>query len=475
MTRIRFNPTARRLASRTGKAAAAMLTSLLTACAWQPEPLPETTPPPDFVTAQQLVPRLRESPVDSHWWAGFGSDRLEQVLRSLEASSFDLAIARARIDRARALTGAQRRDNWPSANARVQRRAAHNFDTEATSNSDGAGFSAAYEVDLWGIRAAANRSARLNLALAEYDFQATALTYKALAAEAYVSWLAAGERLAIAEQNLAASADLLRLIELRFEAGSASGIELDQQRNTLLATRAQALSLAREVQTRERALAALLGESSLRLPPPDERFADLQVPAVASLQPAQLLENRPDVQLAEIQLRLADASLFQTRQKRWPGLSLSADLSVSGLDDLDTGWTGSLLASLTAPLFNASGIAEQIAAARADLDASRFAYRQSVLQAFLEALETLSEQDHQRQLLAVRREELTNNQHLYQLARLRYETGDTDFLNLLTAQRSFFNARDSLIQARLANMLAAIDLYRALGAPPATGDDPLDG
>jgi outer membrane protein TolC len=68
-----------------------------------------------------------------------------------------------------------------------------------------------------------------------------------------------------------------------------------------------------------------------------------------------------------------------------------------------------------------------------------------------ETLETLSELAYQRQLLLVRQQELISNLQLYELAKLRYDSGDTDFINLLTAQRSLFSAHDTLYQAKRLN------------------------
>ena len=83
-----------------------------------------------------------------------------------------------------------------------------------------------------------------------------------------------------------------------------------------------------------------------------------------------------------------------------------------------------------------------------------------------ETIETLSELKFQNELNQIRTLELENNNRLYEIARLRYESGDTDFLNLLTAQRSWFSASDSLIQARNDQLLAILNVFRAMGVSP---------
>ena len=122
--------------------------------------------------------------------------------------------------------------------------------------------------------------------------------------------------------------------------------------------------------------------------------------------------------------------------------------------------------SLSAPLFNAGRIRNQIAAADTNVSIDEVNYRYTVITAIQDALETLSEFSYQEKLLTVRKQTLTNNQRLYHLAKLRYDSGDTDFLNLLTAQRSWFSARDSLIQVKNNQLLATINIYRAMGVAP---------
>ncbi len=439
----------------------------LAGCVYQPQTLPET-PIPEVMTQtlQQENFPLVDAPA-LEWWRQFNAPQLDGLLQELNHNNLDLTTARTRIERAKALQGVTVRSNRPSFGARTQARGSHNFDSDTTTHNDGLSLNAAYEVDLWGVQKASQIQAQLNVQLAKLAWQNDALELQTLLVMQYLEWLASQARLEIAQQNLAASLDLMRLIELRFHAGSASGLELDQQRNTYLNTRAQMLALERQIQSQGRALAFLLGRDALTLSASTVAFKDIVVPSLSFTQPAALLENRPDIQLAEAELRLQDITVFQTQQKRWPSLNLNADLSLSGVDDFKNGWTGSILGSLSAPLFNADGITQQIQAAQADYSIAQTNYRQTVLQAMLDALESLSEWRYQKDLFNLRQQELSNNEHLYQLARIRFDEGDTDFLNLLTAQRSWFAARDSMVQAQLNVLLTSANVFRTLGVAPA--------
>lgn len=446
----------------------ASLASVLAACAFKPSTqLPAAQIPEQLaqLNAEGSDIDWRAQPV-SDWWQGFGSVELVQLYSELQNHNLDLQAAQWQLQQSRALLGQQRARNWPHLNAGLSNRHIHNFDTGATGNSNSGSFSASYEVDLWGTRSAANFGAAMLLAGQQQQYRSTQLQLQAQLAQSYINHLALGERLAIARQNLTASEELLQLINLRYEAGSASRIELDQQRNVYLNAQAQLRTLQHNLSDSERALALLLGRESLTAPLNAE-FSDLVMPAISAVQPVALLQHRPDVALAETRVGFEEATLHQQRQRRWPQLTISADVGVAELADLSTGWTGGLFEGLTMPLFNAGLIRQQIESAEAGLELALVEYRQSVLLALEDTLQTLKELQYHNDLAQIRAEELANSERLHQVALLRYEAGDTDFLNLLAAQSTWFNARDSFVQSQSNRLLAAVNVFRAMGVAPA--------
>lgn len=194
----------------------------------------------------------------------------------------------------------------------------------------------------------------------------------------------------------------------------------------------------------------------------------LAVPRVKSLQKAQVLTQRPDIQLAENQLQQADASLFINKQKRWPSLGLSADLSLADLASLSSGWGTSLAGSLSMPLFDAGNIDAQIEAAKSDIEIAQLNYQSVLLAAFADTLDTLADLEYQQQNHQYSAQQLDNNQSLYELAQIRYDAGETDFINLLNAQRSWASARLDFASAKLALLQASVNLFNAVGAAPET-------
>ncbi len=438
------------------------------ACAYLPQLQTPQISLPEY--AEQSDLKLAERP-DSHWWQRYGSADLELLITALHQDNLDLLTARARIERAGALLAQQGAANWPSVSAQLASRNSRDLEHGDSAHGSSLDFGLAYTVDLWGSRSAAEYGAELAVIAQQEIYQGQMLVLQSTLAQTYFQLLTLRERHLIAQKNLEASESLLELIQWRFEAGIASGIELNQQRNTLLSTRAQLLDLERALSATERALAVLLGRGRLDLPQLSGTFADLTLPEVSLMQPASLLEYRPDIRLAEVLWRSDEASLFEARMQRWPSLNLSAGL---GLDDVLNGggsWLASLASSLGAPLFDAGRIRAQIEAAESDLSISEINYRLAVLLAMQETLEALDDLSFQQRLLDVRREALVNNEQLYELASLRYDSGDTDFVNLLIAQRSWFDAQDSLVQTRYLQLLATVNMFSAMGISPQTEAD----
>lgn len=404
---------------------------------------------------------------EQDWWSGFDMPELDAMLSELEKANYDLEIARQRVIRSRALLGQQRSRNWPTLDASATgTRTTTEIGLERVTDEGSLAFNAAYEVDIWGARAAANRAAELNVIAEHALFRSAALTLQAQLALQYFEILSLQDRIDATKKNLKATEELLNLVTLRFNAGRASGIELNQQRNILLTQRARVLVLERDRDLAEHALAVLLGRDQLLTVANTAKLDDATIPIVDVVQPAALLEARPDIVVAEAELKISDAIVYQNRAKRWPTLQLTAEAALNDITGASPYWTTSLIGQLAAPLFNAGRITSEIKAAQADASIALKNYQRTVIRAMQEALDALSDLNHQRKIYAVRRDEVGTTKRLYDLARLRFDGGDIDFINLLDAQRTWFLATERVIAAKGDYLAATVNTFKAMGVPP---------
>lgn len=403
------------------------------------------------------------------WWRGFGSAQLSALVAQAGEGSLDLRIAAERVRQAELALQVSQASLWPQASLGGTTRSGRTTtagQTGSTSEASSLSLGLSYEVDLWGRLAAGRDGARATLQASGFDLEASRLSVSAGVAAVYFQWLAAGERLRLARENVAIAERVLQIVQARQRGGVATPLEVSQQTTAVLSARTALVPLELLQRQSLTALALLLGRVPQGMTLADEPFTALQVPAVAPGLPSDLLARRPDLAAAERRLASADANVVAARAALLPSLSLtgSGGLATNALLSLaDPTRSVSLGASLAQSLFDGGTRRAQVALSRSQREVLVDTYRQSVHTALKEVDDALGnahrgqrQEDAQQALVAQARRSL-------QLAEAQYRAGAGDLLSVLEAQRSLFSAQDSLAQQRLARLSAALDLYRALG------------
>ncbi len=296
-----------------------------------------------------------------------------------------------------------------------------------------------------------------------YDRDAVALVLQADVASHYFHALALKDRLAIARKNLEAARNLLALVEVRYNKGATTGLEVSQQRTAVLSNEAQIPQLEQELMTTQTALAVLLGKTPQGFAIQGTSLSGMQVPAVMAYQPAALLERRPDIKRAEAQLMAANADVTAARAALYPNMQLSASTVAGGVLTSGSSVLSSLAASMTQTLFAGGRLRGQVDLSRAQKEELVEQYLQNVLVSLKEVQDGLGSvattQARQRLLTEAAQEA----KEALRIATVKYEAGSQDMLTLLDSQRTQLQAEDSRIQADLARFTATIHLYKSLG------------
>jgi NodT family efflux transporter outer membrane factor (OMF) lipoprotein len=325
--------------------------------------------------------------------------------------------------------------------------------------------SASYEIDFWGGKRAARDSALLGLQASEFDRATVELTLQSGVANSYTQALSLREQQRIAELNLANAQSVLRLVQTRYDAGSATALELAQQKS-LVAEQQRKLPLVQQ-QAREAriTLAALLGQPVQALTLTEQPFDQLYWPEIASGVPSELLSRRPDIASAEAKLAAAQADVTVARAAMLPKLTLTASLG-TGVDlasDLLRTTFYNLSSGLVAPIFNNGRLSAERDKATARQQELLETYRGAIINGFADvekALNSIRGLDEQRQWQG---EELSQAQSAFDIAQSRYRAGAEDLLTVLQTQRTLYAAQDLNVQLRLSRLQASVALYKALG------------
>jgi NodT family efflux transporter outer membrane factor (OMF) lipoprotein len=405
------------------------------------------------------------------WWRIFGDPRLDALVDMGLSQSFTLEQAWQRLEQARATARSAGAARFPSVDASGG--LGYDF---APDPRDGLGaslgFSASYEVDLWGRVRSARDAAAFDVLAREEDMRAAAIS---LSGEIATTWYDLAEsygQLALLAQQQETNEAILSVVEMRFRLGRSDAQDILRQRQQIEANRAERIRLEATRESQENRLAVLLGQppmgfalASVLALPPDEGPTLAQVlPIPETGVPAELLQDRPDLRAAFRRLQGADQRVAVAVADRYPRLSLSGSVSTStDLGDIFTDWIGNLGANLFGPLFDGGRRAAEVDRTEAVAAEAFAAYGQTVLTALGEVEDALNQTAHQARLIESLAAQEALAAEAVERARDAYQRGGADFITVLDALRSHQTLERNLLSARRAQLQAHINLCRALG------------
>ena len=418
--------------------------------------------------AYQHVPTGTVSPQpEDRWWTIFNDPELNQLVEEVQKNNLDIKMATARILELRSYFIQTRADRFPSISvqgAGGRQRVSPGVEMDTYSLS----LPASFEIDLWGRLARAQEAARAELTQVEENARIVAQTVVVEAIILYLEIESLERRIHITEQSIENFRHNLALVERRYEGGITSILDLKQARRILAQTEAYLPSLRQDMGIKQQKLAVLLGHYPETNPPrsqPEDYFKRLA--SVPPGLPSELLLRRPDIRAAEENLRALNARVGVAKASRFPQITLTGSFgySSSELDRLfrPESELWNLALGVVQPLFDAGKLKAGQRAAEARYNQGLAEYAKTVLNAFSEVESALLTRKEQLE----RRERMVNllieARATQEVAESRYERGLIDYLTVLDAQRTLFNAEEELVLVDLAILSNRVTLHRALG------------
>ncbi len=408
---------------------------------------------------------------DAAWIDVFQDDVLRDLLRTSLARNDDLRVAAARVLQAQAVLGVTRADAFPTVGAEAQAGGGRLAETDsASARTAGAlrvGAVAAWEIDFWGKYRRATESARAQLLAAEWGRRAVGATIVADVARAYYGLRALDLQLEIARRALASRQESLALTQVRERGGVTSLVDVREAEQLVFGAGATIADLERLIAQQENLLSILAGGYPDAIARGLALEAQPHPPAIPAGLSSALLARRPDVQQAEQALISATAQIGVARANYFPTIALtgSGGLQSTALRALFTGGAGVWTAAVSAaqPLVTAGRTRSQVALARARAEESTALYAQTVKQAFREASDALLGHARLREFRDQQERLTTASRDARRLADIRYRGGATSYLEVLDAETRLFEAEIRLAQAREAELVSFVEVYRALG------------
>jgi NodT family efflux transporter outer membrane factor (OMF) lipoprotein len=398
-------------------------------------------------------------------------------------ANYDLALAAARVEEARAAVGVARSSGSPQVNADVSASRGREPGVGLLPNSNGAspvifpyavsqfsgGFNLSWELDLFGRIRRGIQAATQDLAASEQDRRNVLVALLSEVARCYANLRGEQLRLEIAKKSINIAGDTLDLTRQRIKAGLATERDAAQAEAQLRGLSAQLPTIETSIQLAIHRLGVLLAKPPGVL---EEELASAAPippipPHVPTGVPSDLLERRPDIQRSEAQLAAATARVGEAKADYFPRFTLlgTANREAAQLHDVALG-LGNIFSvgpSVSFPVFTGGKIRYNVAMQDARVKEALNAYRATILTAFEETESALvsysNEQDRRDRLAAT----VEANQTAFELANAQYTAGLTDFLTVLDAQRDLYANQDLLAQSQTQVTSDLIDIYKALG------------
>ncbi len=413
--------------------------------------------------------------VNTQWWTQFNDPVLDKLIAEALANNKNVKIAAANIEQAAGVLWQVRSPIFPQLNysgaaqrSRLTELAATPLSAAVPNPQNAFQLlgAATWEIDLWGRIRRLTESARANLLATGYAQRGVVLSLVGSVASSYVQLRGLDEQLRIARLTLSTYAESVRLFELQFQYGVVSQMNVEQARSQYETAAASIPSIESQIAQTEYAISILLG----RNPGPIERgksINELNIPAVPSGIPAQLLERRPDILQAEQQLVSANAQIGAARALYFPTISLTGTYGqASGqLSDLFKGsarvW--SYGGSITGPIFAGGAIYGQNIQARAAQEAALLSYQSAVQNAFRDVETSLVAGRKLNDQVQAQERLVTANREYSRLSHLQYDGGYVPYSTVLQAEQQLFPSELNLIQTKAALFSSLVSLYQAMG------------
>jgi outer membrane protein, multidrug efflux system len=407
------------------------------------------------------------------WWKVYEDASLQRLIREALTNNYDLRIAVARVEQARAVVMQARSQFVPSVdyNGTVSR-GRNDFlgspfpQNGATTSTASATLNAFWELDLWGRIRRLNESARAQFLASEEAQQTIRLVLLSDVATAYFQLLELDQELDIASRTTNSFAESYRIFNQRVEGGTASALASSRAEAALDDAEAAVPAIRDRISATENELSILLGRNPGPIARPTTLLAQT-MPDIPVGLPSSLLERRPDVRQAEQLVRSANAQVGVSVAEFFPKIGLTAFLGKVS-PELSAFTAGSanawgIAAGATGPLFEGGKLVGQYRQAKAARDQATLQFQQTTLNAFREVSDALVSRQ---QLLEVREYQARQVRALEQAVKLsteRYTAGKADYYEVLEAQQQLFPSQLNLARTERDQLLAVVSLYKALG------------
>lgn len=407
------------------------------------------------------------------WWNNFEDPVLSSLVERAIASNLDLALAKSRIRQARGSRGVVASGLWPQLDANASYRRLHSEGAGGLPpqrNLFQLGLDAAWELDFFGGIRRNVEASNADILAAQEDRRDVLVSLAAEMGINYTTLRGTQQEIVIARDNLKAQRHTAEITRKRYEAGFVGKLDVVNADAQSATTESLIPTLEATAAGTIYSMSLLIGQEPGSLS--EELSTDAPIPSppptVPVGIPSDLLRRRPDIRRAEAQLHAATARIGVATADLFPKFSLTGSLGFSSSDlAMALNWTNgrawSFGPSVTWPIFQGGKILSNIEVQNAIEEQALLTYQKAVLTALNDVETALVAYAKEYEHFSALQDAVRNNRQAVDLAMQLYVAGRTDFLNVLTAQRSLFINEEALVQSTRTLSTNLIAIYKALG------------
>lgn len=406
---------------------------------------------------------------DLEWWKFYSDSTLCSLLERVVANNRDLLKSETRIEQLRQLYGIEKANLLPSVGYKVS------VEYETTDyGGKGAStgveydlkFPISWEINLMGSQIWARREAEAEYRATEEDYRALKMELIAETAEAYYDMMALENELMIVHRTMDTRKESVRIAKLRYEGGLTSEMLYQQTLTEYSSAAALVPQLEQKWYATRNRLTLLMGEVPQDINEigklPQTFIGPDQLPAGM---PSDLLKRRPDIRAAEQRLNAARANVGIAYADRFPTFSISLvpGLQNDALKNFLKSPYNDFIGGIAGPLIDFNRRKKKYKASIAAYEEARLDYEDVVLNAFTEVNTILHTYYHVQESFKRTKELRDSSAEYMQLAQLQFRAGMTSYIDVLDAQRSYFDAQIAFSNAIRDQYSALVNIYKALG------------
>lgn len=414
------------------------------------------------------------------WREFFTDPKLNALIDTALENNQELNIVSQEIDITQSEIVARRGEYWPKAGLRIGAgiEKVSQYSSQGVSDDAhgvpqhlpdfGVGFSASWEIDVWSKLRNATKAATLRY-LASQEGRNFAMTMVVSElANSYYELLALDAQLDVVKQNIDIQKNALAVVKLQKEAAKVTELAVKRFQAEVLKNQSRQYNIQQQIVETETRINFLLGRFPQRVDRSTQRFVDLVPPLVHAGVPSQLLENRPDVKQAQLELTAANLDFRVAKVSFYPSLGLNVSIGLQSFDflkivSLPASLVYGIAADILAPLFNRNALTAAYFATNAKQRQAVFHFERAILNGYNEVYKLMAMIQNLEQSYNLQAQQVEKLTQSIDISSQLFASARADYMEVLLTRRDALEAQIELIENKKRQLNAAVSLYRALG------------